>query len=184
MLIRWRTWRSLTRTVRHRELRHPDQFASAFEKHKDILLAILLDAYEHGPKSEPFDADTAWNELRSLARLYFGVKWERLQQRAAADRRERLSKFAKSLRKAHRLFDEAKRDEFIMYLHCRYGTHQERPIEPVHPNDELEKVLAALSTLEAATCFALGDDFYTPSPPGSCPITVARSAISCDMRTS
>src|SRR5262249_11059919 len=34
------------------------------------------------------------------------------------------------------------------------------------PNDELEKVLAALSTLEAAACFALNDDFYTPSPPG------------------
>jgi hypothetical protein len=144
---------------------HPlDQVASAFAKHKDILLAVLLDA--HRPKSEPFDADTAWDELRSLARLYFGLKWERPQQRAAADRRVRLSKFAKSLRKAHRLFDEIKHDEFIMYLHCRYGTQQERLIEPVRPNDELDKVLVALSTLEAAACFALNDDFYTPFPPG------------------
>jgi hypothetical protein len=46
---------------------------AAFEGHKKDLLTNLRDAYEGGPKSEPFDTDKSWHDLRDVAGAYFLV---------------------------------------------------------------------------------------------------------------
>ena len=44
---------------------------AAFECHKEALLTNLRDAYEGGPKCEPFDSDKSWHDLTDVAKMYF-----------------------------------------------------------------------------------------------------------------
>ena len=49
-----------------------DAGSSAFEQHKEKLLAVLRNAHKRGgPRSRPFDPDKTWRQLTSLAQLYF-----------------------------------------------------------------------------------------------------------------
>jgi hypothetical protein len=41
-----------------------------FDHHKEALLTMLRDAYDRGPKSEPFDEPKSWIHLTGLARIY------------------------------------------------------------------------------------------------------------------
>ena len=85
-----------------------DAGVAAFGTQKDNLLAVLLNAYERGPKSKPFHADSAWDRLERMAWLYFWRKRLEHKGRPARDRSKRLRKIANVLGKACRLFDEAK----------------------------------------------------------------------------
>ena len=79
----------------------------AIDQHKETLFAILRDAYERGPKSEPFDENKTRFTLVGVAQAYFDV--ERMNRKAmlAADRRARLRELEKALRRARTLTDKA-----------------------------------------------------------------------------
>jgi hypothetical protein len=141
-----------------------DAGVTAFETHKEKLLPILREAYERGTKSEPFDENRTWRHLTFLAGHYF---WrERVKQEVlpAANRSERLLKIAEALGDARRLVDEAQQDELVNDLYSawcdqniRYDVDPEGPLVLVRFQDEFDKVVAALSALEAAACKARDD---------------------------
>ena len=151
-----------------------DAGVAAFGTQKDNLLAVLLNAYERGPKSNPFHADRAWDRLERMAWLYFWRKRLEHEGRPARDRSKRLRKIANVLGKACRLFDEAKQDALIDHVYSawcdqnvRDDTVPEGPLVLVRLEDEFDKVLAALSTLEAATLRALEDKPNTKPGPAA-----------------
>lgn len=74
---------------------------STFEQHKKDLLDILSNAYESGPKSEPFDSKNTWGSLTSLASHYFHRELVKQKAMKPADRQAKLQDLAKTLRRAH-----------------------------------------------------------------------------------
>jgi hypothetical protein len=80
---------------------------STFEQHKKNLLDILGNAYERGPKSEPFDADYTWRSLASVARHYFHRELVKQKAMKPADRQAKLQDLAKTLKRAHDRIREA-----------------------------------------------------------------------------
>src|SRR5215475_8066032 len=81
-----------------------DAGVDAFKTYKERFVAVLRDAWEHGPKSEPLDVDSAWWRLIGLAREYFQRKTLRRKAVPTAERSERLGKIAKVLGEVCRLF--------------------------------------------------------------------------------
>lgn len=144
---------------------------AAFETHRENVLTVLQNARERGPRSDPFDADRAWDHLKRRAWQYFWLKKAKQKARPPRDRSKRLGKIAKVLHEACRLIDEAKQDQLIDDLYSAWldqnisDTVPEEPLVIVRLPDEFEKVLAALSTLEATTLHALKDaPSTTPGP--------------------
>ena len=84
-----------------------DEGLKAFERHKKELLNVLSNAYERGPKSEPFDADKTWRHLTSVGSHYFHREWLKKKATKPADRQARLRDIAKALRLAHETISEA-----------------------------------------------------------------------------
>ena len=156
----------------------------AFKKHKDNLLAVLLKAWERGPKSQPFDKEEAWHRLTRVAWLYFWRKRVNQETRPAKDRSKRLSKIATILTKARRMFDDAKQDTLIDELYSAWcdlnisdDAVPDGPLEIVRLPDEFDKVLAAFLALEAAALRALEEEAPSTKP-GPAPV-LRRNSSSC-----
>jgi hypothetical protein len=132
-----------------------DAGLAAFEQHKISLLDHLQKMYQRGPKSEPFDAEKSWQDLTSLAGLYF---WRaRLKQDTvpAAHRVERLRDLARTLRRARRqaeMRDDVGDDLFSAWCEAsvRYDLDPTPPLTLVRLDHEFEKVIASLAALETA----------------------------------
>lgn len=142
-----------------------DANSSAFEQHKEKLLAVLRDVHKRGgPRSEPFDPDKTWRQLTSIAQLYFWRGRLRQDTMPAADRTKRLRELAKALGRARRLADKAMQDEvkaalFSAWHHpnVRYDVVPDGPLALVRVEDEFDKVVAGLSALEAVARRAADD---------------------------
>ena len=138
-----------------------DAGVDAFKTYKERFVAVLRDAWEHGPKSEPLDVDSAWWRLTSLAREYFRRKTLKRKAVPTAERSVRLGKIAKVLGEVCRLFDEAKQDDLINDLHLAWRNQiTDREGDPdglillVGVPREFDRILATLSRLHAAACKA------------------------------
>jgi hypothetical protein len=83
---------------------------ASFERHKTVLLHNLRGIYERGPKTEPFDADKAWDSLTRIADEYLRVVQVRGDRVPVAVRVKRLEQIAKALGRARVLLDKAKQD--------------------------------------------------------------------------
>ena len=57
-----------------------------FDHHKEVLLNILRDAYNHSPKSKPFDERKSWRCLTSVASMYHHQKIVKQETMPVADR--------------------------------------------------------------------------------------------------
>jgi hypothetical protein len=151
-----------------------------FETHKEALLANLHDAYQHGPKSEPFDADKSWRDLTHLAGTYFWEASVKQKQVAmpAADRRKRLRELAKALGQARGVADRAMQDDVGDDLFSAWvdGTHEHEPLARIVPNDdgsfalvrledEFKKVMAGIAALETAALRAADEVRTRPGRP-------------------
>src|ERR1019366_8769928 len=68
-----------------------------FDHHKEVLLNILRDAYNHSPKSKPFDERKSWRYLTSVASIYHHQKIVKQETMPVADREARLRELAKAL---------------------------------------------------------------------------------------
>jgi hypothetical protein len=138
-----------------------------FETHKEALLANLHDAYQHGQRSEPFDAGRSWRRLTSLAGTYF---WEaRIKKDVMPDAdRTRLRNLAKALGSARTLVDEAIQSDVGNEL-CgawwegtsEYAEAKGGFVDLLYIEREFRKVTASLAALETAASRAADD-----IPPG------------------
>ena len=137
---------------------------TAFEKHKEYLLAMLRRA-QIGPRSRPLDADRAWRRLGSVAMIYLQSAWIKQRKIPVALRRDRLGKIAEALTQARRLIEEAEQDKVLGYLYSAWCEQNIRdyPKYEVEPDgslvlvrlpEQFDDTLAALSGLEAAACNA------------------------------
>jgi hypothetical protein len=137
-----------------------DADVDVFETHKEDVLAVLLDACDRGPKTDPIDKENAWHRLTRVAWQYFWRKRVDQKTRPAKDRSKRLSKIATVLTKAHRVFDDAKQDTLIDELYSAWCDLNIKAVpdgrlEIVRLRDEFDKVLAAFPALESAALRAL-----------------------------
>jgi hypothetical protein len=80
---------------------------STFKLHKKDLLDILSNAYERGPKFEPFDADYTWRNLTSVASHYFHRELVKRKTMKPADRQAKLRDLAKTLKRTSDTIREA-----------------------------------------------------------------------------
>jgi len=84
---------------------------TAFDRHRDDLLAILQKVCDHKPKTKSFDPDKSWRYLRLKALGYLELKAKAEQRQKmvpAADRVELLHELGKALRGARCKLDEAR----------------------------------------------------------------------------
>jgi hypothetical protein len=79
---------------------------TAFDRHRDELLAILQKACERTPKIQSFDKDDSWDRVRYFARAYLQRAAEKMSVRPAADRAELLGELGAVLGEAHRKISE------------------------------------------------------------------------------
>jgi hypothetical protein len=126
-----------------------------FGRHKAALLNHLQ--HESGPKSKLFDAEKSWRHLEFLAMQYFFHERKRQERVPAADRVRRLRKLAKELGRARRLVEKATQDDVgnllfsaWCYANVRDDIDPTPPLTLVRTDDEFEKVIASLTTLETA----------------------------------
>jgi hypothetical protein len=135
---------------------------TAFEKHKEALLAMLRNVYERGPKSEPFDADKTWHDLTLSARIYFWRGTVKQETMPTADCINRLRQIARALGRARRLAD--KQDDVRGALfsawyddNVRYDTVPTEPLVLVRFENEFDKVIAGLFAMETLAHRAVDD---------------------------
>jgi hypothetical protein len=129
---------------------------TSFAKHKTELLAILRATYQRGPKTKPFDANKAWQELIWIAEFYFKEAEFRRRAVPVSRRVERLRQIASSLIRARNLIDKTVGADLIKgwcaeanippdrYILNREGSVLTRVA------DQIEDVVANLSTLARA----------------------------------
>jgi hypothetical protein len=88
---------------------------ASFYQNKNVLLDILRNVHERGPRTGPFDAKTAWNSLTQIADLY--LRQMRRRKLPVAVCIKRLNQIANALGRARVLLDRAKQDTVITELY-------------------------------------------------------------------
>ena len=133
-----------------------------FEHHKEVLLTILRDAHNDGPKSECFDEGRTWFHLTNLADTYHWETRVKQETMPSGDRAKRLLILAKALGKARSLTDKAMRDDVGDDLFSAWQKEISEPPVSVIRNDDgslallqnaeerFKKELAGLAALEIA----------------------------------
>jgi hypothetical protein len=135
---------------------------AGFNGHKEPLLAILRDAYDCGPKADPFDEEKSWVRLETSAHQYFLQEMAKQELMNSAIREARQRAIEKALKRARNLIDEAMLDEVGYDLFSAWSDKANLPLTTVtrnsdgslamaRPADEMfKKVLAGLTDLETA----------------------------------
>ena len=127
---------------------------AAFDEHKEKLLDPLRK--RSGPKTKPFDAQSAWQHLRILAHLYFRREAEVSQEHAmmpAGDRVKLLHQLGNALRDARCTADEAVKT-VRGYWFVEWAEANGNPdfLDPIIDRfgEEFDKRVADLAVLETA----------------------------------
>jgi hypothetical protein len=131
--------------------------STAFDRHKEALLAMLRNDYERGPKAEPFDANRSWRGLTSLAGTYLWEGMAKKELMPAAEQVARLRELEKIFGKARVMADKAMQDDVGAAL-CtswwegtsEYAEALGRFVDLLDIDREFEKVVAILAALETA----------------------------------
>jgi hypothetical protein len=135
---------------------------AGFNSHKDTLLIILRDAFDCGPKAEPFDEEKSWFRLETSAYHYFMQERAKQEAMTSANREARLRAIAKALKRASCLIDEAMLDEVGDDLFSAWFEKVNLPLASVARNDDgsfvmarpademFKKAVAGLTDLETA----------------------------------
>jgi hypothetical protein len=148
-----KSWHTLGNVEFESRETYATEFA-AFDQHKTALLDILRKAYERGPKSEPFDEQFAWRGLTRAAIWLFRRKKVDRKTLLPARRRERLLDFAKVLKRAGKMADNAMQDDVGMdlfkgwWLETKGGDVSIKAVDAVA--DEITDAVTKLAALEAA----------------------------------
>ncbi len=142
---------------------------AAFDRHEKTLLDILRKVHAGGPKSEPFDADEAWNNLGYIALWRFNREISKGKTVLPARRVERLRDLAKALGRARHEARKAMQDDVGGALF--WGWHAEAKdgllehLSSLSLEEKIEEILARLAHLEAAARRAARDVTTKAGPP-------------------
>jgi hypothetical protein len=154
-----------------------------FGRHKDALLAILRDGYEHGlksalvdaggAKSMPFDEDSAWRlHLEGLAHQYFHREWVKQEVTKPADRQAQLREIAKVLERTRDMISEVMQSDVGNDLisgwwegTSEYAEAEGRFVDLLYIQREFEKVVTSLAALETAATRAADGVSTRPGRP-------------------
>jgi hypothetical protein len=109
---------------------------AGFNGHKEPLLAIIRDAYDRGPKAEPFDEEKSWIRLERTAHHYFLQERVKQGTLSGADREARHRAIEKALQRAHSLIDEAMLDEVGDDLFSAWVEKANLPLLSAARNDD------------------------------------------------
>jgi hypothetical protein len=134
----------------------PDARLTAFDEHKESLLANLRNVHGRGLKPEPFDADKSWCDLTRYARYYFWEAGQKQRKTPAADRVQRLRELEKVLGRAREMVEQAMRDDIGWDLVRARFAETKIPLALVARTPsiapgitkEIEKMAAGLTVLE------------------------------------
>jgi len=142
---------------------------TGFNGHKEPLLAILRDAYDCGPKAEPFDEKKSWLRLETTAHQYFVQERGKQEAMSSADREARQRAIAEALKRARGLIEEAIQNEVGDDLFSAWREEANLPLDSVarnadgsltmaRPDDEMfRKAVACLIDLETAALRAANE---------------------------
>ncbi len=142
---------------------------AAFDRHEKTLLDILRKVHAGGPKSEPFDADEAWNNLGNAALWRFQREISKGETILPARRVERLRDLAKALERARHEAHKAMQNDVGAALF--WGWHAEAKegllehLSSFSLADKIEEIVARLAHLEAAARRAARDVTTKAGPP-------------------
>lgn len=126
---------------------------AAFDRHEKTLLDILRKVHRGGPKSEPFDADEASNNLGNIALWRFEREIFKRKTVLPARRVERLRDLAKALGRARHEAHKAMQDDVGAALF--WGWHAEAKegllehLSSFSLKDKIEEIVARLAHLES-----------------------------------
>jgi hypothetical protein len=135
---------------------------TAFNKHKQPLLAILREAYDGGPQAEPFDEEKSWVRLENSAYQYFLQERAKQEAMSSAECEARLRAIAAALEPASSLIEAAKQDEVGDALFSAWYEKVDLPLAAPARNDDgsffmtapaeeaFERAVACLKDLETA----------------------------------
>ena len=108
---------------------------SKFERHRETILAILRNAHQGGPKSDPFDENTTWDRLTRLAHSFLLQERVKQETMAAADRKAQLSELATALKRSRTLVEEM-HDDVGDDLFSAWCEGTDEPLASVVSNDD------------------------------------------------
>jgi hypothetical protein len=144
---------------------------ASFEQHKTVLLDVLRRASDGGPKSIPFNEQSAWRDLLIAASWYFRRPAIKRNTLHPARRFERLEDLAKALSRVRSLVHMAMRDDVGIDLFRGWWTETKRNTSPVSEQDinavadEITDAVSRLAALEAAAKRAARDVPKKVGPP-------------------
>lgn len=133
--------------------------------HGEVLLSPLRDAYDRGPKAQPFDADKASTDIAALAYLYYARERVKREAMSAADREARCRAIADALRTARNKIEEAMTNPDLandLTWAWWEGTSEYvdtagQSVDLLYIEREFEKVVKGLAALQAGAIRAAGD---------------------------
>jgi hypothetical protein len=114
-----------------------------FGGHKEPLLAILRNAYDCGPKADPFDMEKSWLRLETSAHQYFLQEKAKQEAMSSAEREARLRAIAEALKQASSRIEAAKQDEVGDALFSAWCEKADLPLASVARNDDRSFVMTA-----------------------------------------
>jgi hypothetical protein len=127
---------------------------ASFSDSKNVLLDILRNVHDGGPRTEPFDAKKAWNSLTQLADLH--LRQMRRRKMPVAVCIKRLDQIANALGRARVLLDRAKQDTVSSELYggwyaeanLSYATSSTEDLSRAY--EEVASIPAIIERLEMA----------------------------------
>ena len=116
---------------------------TAFNDHKQPLLAILREAYDCGPQADPFNEEKSWFRLETTAHQYFMQERAKQIAMTSANREARLRAIKDALKRTLTLIDEATQDEVGGDLFSAWCEKADLPLASVARNDDGSLVMTA-----------------------------------------
>jgi hypothetical protein len=132
-----------------------------FRKDKEVLLSLLQNAYERGPKAEPFDKDKLWSQLETVAYMQHSVEKIKRETMGAVERKARLGKLAEALTRARSLIEDVmETSDLAADLIDSWGgateyTEAGGDLIYIDIEGEINKVLKGITELEEAATRAI-----------------------------
>jgi hypothetical protein len=132
-----------------------------FRKDKEVLLSLLQNAYDRGPKAEPFDKDRSWSQLESVAFIQHSVEKIKRETMGAVERKARLGKLAEALTRARSTMEDAMRSpDLAADLIDSWGGATEYveaggDLVYIDIESEIKKVMEGIAVLEEAATRAI-----------------------------
>jgi len=155
---------------RMREVAAIEEPLAKFGEHKDVLLSLLQEAYERGPKAEPFDKDASWSRIEAVAWMQY---WQQGRFMCAADRKKLLRELEGAVAAARMWIGKAMQspglgnDLMNEWLRAEHAEGRPHLLGQFRSPPEFEKLVNELRSIETAAARAASRTPGRGRPKGS-----------------